>query len=368
MPVVLLYLAFQKQLVGGLTTGIGEVTAAPTRQQPWLSPAAPRRVGALRLQPVRPRLGDRVDVLVRVPLEADGRRRSTCAPRPTARRRSRVARRCADAPTPTTWWRATLTATTPSRATASCSTGGPTKYAWLNGTGVHLRDVPDASDFRLVAHARRRRRGRWDAVVYQIFPDRFARSAGPTSTRRPTGRSPRRGPTRSTSAPRAVAHQLYGGDLDGITEHLDHLESLGVDVVYLTPFFPARSNHRYDASSLRADRPAARRRRRAAPADEGRARARHEGDGRLHDEPHGQRPRVVPQGGRPGRQEQRRSATTTSGRTATTSPGSASRPCPSSTTSTRRCAAASSRTRGVSCASGWAAPAGSTAGGSTSPT
>ena len=35
-----------------------------------------------------------------------------------------------------------------------------------------------------------------------------------------------------------------------LVEHLDHLESLGVDVVYLTPFFPARSNHRYDASSF----------------------------------------------------------------------------------------------------------------------
>ena len=44
--------------------------------------------------------------------------------------------------------------------------------------------------------------------------------------------------------------QLYGGDLDGITDHLDHLERLGADVLYLTPFFPARSNHRYDASTF----------------------------------------------------------------------------------------------------------------------
>jgi alpha-glucosidase len=44
--------------------------------------------------------------------------------------------------------------------------------------------------------------------------------------------------------------QLYGGDLQGIVEHLDHLVDLGVTVLYLTPFFPARSNHRYDASTF----------------------------------------------------------------------------------------------------------------------
>lgn len=110
--------------------------------------------------------------------------------------------------------------------------------------------MPDASDFRLVAHASPPPEWALGSVVYQIFPDRFARSKEPTGTRRPTGPSPPRGPTRSTSAPRASPTRLYGGDLDGITEHLDHLESLGVDVVYMTPFFPARSNHRYDASSF----------------------------------------------------------------------------------------------------------------------
>lgn len=47
-----------------------------------------------------------------------------------------------------------------------------------------------------------------------------------------------------------AAAKLYGGDLDGITEHLDHLAALGVNALYLTPFFPAESNHRYNASSF----------------------------------------------------------------------------------------------------------------------
>ncbi len=35
-----------------------------------------------------------------------------------------------------------------------------------------------------------------------------------------------------------------------MTEKLDHLVELGVNLLYLTPVFPAASNHRYDASSF----------------------------------------------------------------------------------------------------------------------
>ena len=47
-----------------------------------------------------------------------------------------------------------------------------------------------------------------------------------------------------------VPFQLYGGTLDGITEHLDHLDALGATLLYLTPVFEAWSNHRYDAVSF----------------------------------------------------------------------------------------------------------------------
>ena len=50
--------------------------------------------------------------------------------------------------------------------------------------------------------------------------------------------------------PGRIAHHFFGGDLDGVRERLDHVEALGANVVYLTPFFPARSNHRYDASTF----------------------------------------------------------------------------------------------------------------------
>lgn len=40
----------------------------------------------------------------------------------------------------------------------------------------------------------------------------------------------------------------YGGDLIGVLEKLDYLDSLGINVIYFNPIFDARSMHKYDAS------------------------------------------------------------------------------------------------------------------------
>ena len=42
-----------------------------------------------------------------------------------------------------------------------------------------------------------------------------------------------------TGRGRPTPFELYGGDLRGIEQHLDHIESLGANLIYLTPFFPA---------------------------------------------------------------------------------------------------------------------------------
>jgi alpha-glucosidase len=123
--------------------------------------------------------------------------------------------------------------------------GGPYGYQWLNGSGLHNHDVADASDFRISTYDPP---PNWATqTMYQIFPDRFAKSmdrpappwAVPASWDDPViGEGP--------DTPR----QLYGGDLDGIRAHLDYISSLGVGTIYLTPFFPATSNHRYNASTF----------------------------------------------------------------------------------------------------------------------
>ncbi|MBE0672958.1 MAG: glycoside hydrolase family 13 protein [Anaerolineales bacterium] len=73
-----------------------------------------------------------------------------------------------------------------------------------------------------------------DAVFYQIFPDRFARSQKhPSTFNFEDWNSP---PT---------AHGFKGGDLYGIAEKLDYLKDLGITALYLNPIFASASNHRY---------------------------------------------------------------------------------------------------------------------------
>ena len=72
-----------------------------------------------------------------------------------------------------------------------------------------------------------------DAIFYQIFPDRFARSE----------RMPDIGFEPWDSPP--TNHGFKGGDLYGIAEKLDYLKDLGITALYLNPVFASASNHRY---------------------------------------------------------------------------------------------------------------------------
>ena len=74
------------------------------------------------------------------------------------------------------------------------------------------------------------------ALVYQIFPERFA-NGDPDND--PPGSVPWGSP------PHWFERQ--GGDLVGIVKQIDHLQELGVDVLYLNPIFTAPSSHKYDA-------------------------------------------------------------------------------------------------------------------------
>jgi cyclomaltodextrinase / maltogenic alpha-amylase / neopullulanase len=114
---------------------------------------------------------------------------------------------------------------------------------WFGADG--LRDVPaprGAFEFAYLAEGDRPDSPEWarGAVFYHIFPDRFARSAGHAHRRAKLARWDSK-PARGT---------FLGGDLDGIVERLDHISSLGVDALYLTPIFTAPSNHKYDTADF----------------------------------------------------------------------------------------------------------------------
>jgi alpha-glucosidase len=129
----------------------------------------------------------------------------------------------------------------------------PSGPRWVNGRGTSAIDVADRDDFVLSTHEPP---PAWlaDAVAYQVFPDRFARSrASLDAPDVPVdGDWPIESDWDDPIDPdwKQSVRQLYRGDLAGVRERLDHLERLGVNLVYLTPVFPARSSHRYDASTF----------------------------------------------------------------------------------------------------------------------
>jgi hypothetical protein len=113
-----------------------------------------------------------------------------------------------------------------------------------------------------------------NAVIYQIFPDRFRNGdtandtaphsffyneAGQTITRSDTafGTSnawnssvcdPRNGATSTPNCPNYYSNNFYGGDLQGITQKITYLQNLGVTAIYLNPIFESPSNHKYDTT------------------------------------------------------------------------------------------------------------------------
>ena len=75
-----------------------------------------------------------------------------------------------------------------------------------------------------------------NAIFYQIFPDRFAKSTRNQHSHglqfKPWGTPPEE-------------QGFQGGDLYGIIEKLDYLQALGINALYLNPIFSSAANHRY---------------------------------------------------------------------------------------------------------------------------
>lgn len=125
--------------------------------------------------------------------------------------------------------------------------GGSAGYVWHTAAGNVFSDVNDATDFAISCHAGAPAWSR-EGVVYQIYPDRFASSGREYPL--PAWAVPRRWNMRPEGRSPNTSQEYFGGDLWGIIEHLDYLAELGVTALYMTPFFPAGSTHRYDATTF----------------------------------------------------------------------------------------------------------------------
>ena len=123
---------------------------------------------------------------------------------------------------------------------------------WYNAAGLHAYSPLDDQDFRLLAGYQAPAWVR-QAVFYQVFPDRFADGDpdltvcdGEYAYRGLPARSRRWG-ERPASGRQAMV-EFFGGDLPGLTTHLDTIADLGANAIYLNPVFSALSNHRYDVT------------------------------------------------------------------------------------------------------------------------
>jgi len=110
------------------------------------------------------------------------------------------------------------------------------------------------NEFRLTVYRPEYRVPSWlgGGVMYHIFLDRFAKGEGKVSYRDGSILDP----DWENGVPQYAEYRgaevknnhFFGGNLWGIIEKLDYLESLGVNILYLSPIFDAVSNHKYDTS------------------------------------------------------------------------------------------------------------------------
>lgn len=116
---------------------------------------------------------------------------------------------------------------------------------------VHVLDPFALSEFRTPDWAKH-------ATWYQIMPDRF-RNGDPENDRPLTRSWTSDWYTPSPHETEAelglwdwfIYRRLYGGDLAGVRERLDHLASLGVTAIYFNPVFEAESHHKYESTDYR---------------------------------------------------------------------------------------------------------------------
>jgi alpha-glucosidase len=192
-------------------------------------------------------LGDDVTVLLRVPRAAGA---ETVVVRYVRDADPLVARADVDRETDVdVWWRATFPVRSPATPYRWLLAGGDFGYAWVNATGIHDFDVPDADDF-VVSPGEGGPDWHLESVVYEVFPDRFASSGLDVAP--PGWAVPREWDALPTGRGPETPFEWFRGDLAGVEQHLGHLADLGANVLYLTPVFPAQSTHRYDATTFEA--------------------------------------------------------------------------------------------------------------------
>ena len=131
--------------------------------------------------------------------------------------------------------------------------GGFRLFKQDDGTNMEAGDQLQLSCIPEAFHTPDWARG---AIYYQVFPDRFNRSGHCDLTGKLTPYTLHRSwneevSWRPTKEGKVLNNDFFGGNLRGIREKLDHIQSLGVTALYLNPICKAFSSHRYDTGDIR---------------------------------------------------------------------------------------------------------------------
>jgi glycosidase len=132
-------------------------------------------------------------------------------------------------------------------------------HSFVKRSGVSEGRLDGTEFFHLTVYDDSQKDINWlkGGIMYQIFPDRFARAipTGDEDDRPlPAGRTMHidwnAAPEWQPNASGVVTNSDYfGGNFKGIEEKLPYLQSLGVTCIYLNPVFEAHENHRYNTAN-----------------------------------------------------------------------------------------------------------------------
>ncbi|USD64434.1 maltodextrin glucosidase [Vibrio sp. SCSIO 43136] len=132
---------------------------------------------------------------------------------------------------------------------------GNKQQFWLDDRGVSRRMPGKEYHFKFNAV---HRPPAWvkEQVFYQVFPERFCNGDPSISVK--DGEYSLKGGTKPVVAKvwgepvgdhtNTGGCEFYGGDLQGVLDKLDYLQSIGVTTLYLNPIFASLSNHKYDTT------------------------------------------------------------------------------------------------------------------------
>ena len=119
----------------------------------------------------------------------------------------------------------------------------------INNLDFELTDHSD-SLFHLLFYKKDLDTPEWvkGGTMYHVFVDRFCKGEGKVTLHGVLNNDWDNGiPQYAEKAGDPLSNDVFfGGNLWGVIEKLDYLESLGVSIIYLSPIFESVSNHRYD--------------------------------------------------------------------------------------------------------------------------